>query len=89
MEARDETSTAGSYPPVTVQLLDEVVRRILSVGAPRKIDLFGSRAAGRARPDSDLDVPLALGIIGGVTSHYGTRRCHERRRRAPGSCAWA
>jgi predicted nucleotidyltransferase len=65
MDARDEMSTAGSYPPVTEQLLGEVVRRILSVGAPRKIVLFGSRAAGRARSDSDLDVLLALGITGG------------------------
>ena len=56
MDARDEMSTASSYPPVTEQLLGEIVRRILSVGAPRKIVLFGSRAAGRARSDSDLDV---------------------------------
>ena len=28
----------------------------MSVGSPRKIVLFGSRASGHARPDSDLDV---------------------------------
>ena len=49
-------SEAYHYPPVTDELLDEVVHRILSVGAPRKIVLFGSQARGQATPDSDLDL---------------------------------
>lgn len=45
-----------AFPPVTQELLAVVVQRILSVGCPQKIVLFGSRAKGTARPDSDLDL---------------------------------
>ncbi len=44
------------YPPVTAETLEEVVRRILTVGSPLRIVLFGPRATGRARPSSDLDL---------------------------------
>ncbi|MFN8454062.1 MAG: nucleotidyltransferase domain-containing protein [Anaerolineae bacterium] len=36
--------------------LNEIVRRILAVGSPQKIVLFGSRARGEAKPDSDYDL---------------------------------
>jgi predicted nucleotidyltransferase len=36
--------------------LEEIVRRILKVGNPQKIVLFGSRARREARPDSDYDI---------------------------------
>ena len=45
-----------TFPPVTDQLLAEVIRRILTIGTPLKILLFGSHAKGTARPDSDLDL---------------------------------
>ena len=44
------------YPPVTEELLQEAVRRILAVGSPERIVLFGSRARGDSRPMSDLDL---------------------------------
>lgn len=50
------TSEASTFPPVTPELLDDVVQRILDVGSPRRIVLFGSRARGDAHRNSDLDL---------------------------------
>jgi predicted nucleotidyltransferase len=47
---------AANYPPITDELLGEIVRRILATGSPERIVLFGSRARSEARPDSDLDL---------------------------------
>ena len=38
------------------ETFSEIVRRIRSVADPRKIVLFGSRARGNHRPDSDIDL---------------------------------
>ena len=37
-------------------LLTEIIRRAVEVAQPEKIILFGSRARGGARPDSDVDL---------------------------------
>jgi uncharacterized protein len=44
------------YPPLTPDLLNEIVRRILAIGNPLKIVMFGSRARGDSSPVSDLDL---------------------------------
>lgn len=46
------------FTPVTPQLLEEIVAKIIAVGSPLKIVLFGSQARGNARPDSDIDLLL-------------------------------
>ena len=46
--------------PVTEELLQDVVRAILEEVDPEMIILFGSRARGDARPDSDLDLLVVV-----------------------------
>jgi predicted nucleotidyltransferase len=41
---------------MTKDLTQDIVRRIVETVQPEKIILFGSRARGDARPDSDFDV---------------------------------
>jgi predicted nucleotidyltransferase len=41
---------------ISPEVLDEMVRRILQVGSPYRIVLFGSHARGNARPESDVDL---------------------------------
>jgi predicted nucleotidyltransferase len=38
------------------KLLERIVQRIVLAAQPDKIILFGSRARGDARPDSDIDI---------------------------------
>lgn len=49
---------SGGAPvePVTEELLERMVRRIVAEVAPEMVILFGSRARGDARPDSDVDL---------------------------------
>jgi len=42
--------------PPNDNLIDDIVRRIVETAQPEKIILFGSRARGDARPNSDFDV---------------------------------
>ncbi len=37
-------------------ILDEVIRRVLSVASPEKIILFGSSVTGKTGKDSDIDL---------------------------------
>jgi uncharacterized protein len=41
-------------------VLDEAVRRILSVVQPHRIILFGSAVHGTMKPDSDLDLLIVM-----------------------------
>jgi hypothetical protein len=50
------------------QALSEIVRRLVDVLDPESIWLFGSRAKGKARPDSDFDLLLVAKSGGGFGS---------------------
>jgi predicted nucleotidyltransferase len=45
---------------VTKEKVDELVRRIVATADPLQIIVFGSRARGDHRPDSDLDLAVIL-----------------------------
>jgi predicted nucleotidyltransferase len=47
---------SGSMNPPNNDLIGDIVRRIVETAQPEKIILFGSRARGDARPNSDFDV---------------------------------
>jgi predicted nucleotidyltransferase len=44
--------------PIVDDVVREMVQRILQVGNPQKVVLFGSRARGEARRNSDYDLPV-------------------------------
>jgi predicted nucleotidyltransferase len=45
---------------VTPEKIEEAIRRIVDYADPLQIILFGSRARGTSRPDSDLDIAVIL-----------------------------
>jgi predicted nucleotidyltransferase len=47
-------------PPVNKRLLKELVRRLVEGVAPERIVLFGSRAYGRPKKDSDIDLLVVV-----------------------------
>jgi predicted nucleotidyltransferase len=46
---------------VTSEKVDRVVQKIVKIGMPRKIILFGSYVKGTITPNSDLDVLVITG----------------------------
>ena len=53
---------------VTEAILDEMVDTLVQEIAPEQIYLFGSRARGNARPDSDIDLLIV------ESEPFGTNR---------------
>lgn len=47
-------------PPVDEALIQEIVRKIVAAFNPRRIILFGSRARGNERADSDIDLFIEM-----------------------------
>ena len=51
-----KVSTAKGMVPITDALLDQMVQAIVAEVDPEQVILFGSRARGDAREDSDVDL---------------------------------
>lgn len=51
---------AGYPVPITEALLREITNRIVEAFDPEKVILFGSRAAGTPRSDSDVDLLVIM-----------------------------
>ena len=61
--------------------IEEIVRRIVATFQPRRIVMFGSRARGDTRPDSDLDLMVEMETqdppaqrVRGIDALFGLRR---------------
>ena len=50
--------------PVTDAVIQEMVGRIVQQFHPEQVILFGSRATGTARPDSDVDLLVVMPVEG-------------------------
>ena len=53
---KQKAPTARGMAPVTDALLDQMVQAIVAEVDPEQVILFGSRARGDAREDSDVDL---------------------------------
>jgi len=60
--------------------IEHIVKRIVEALGPRRVVLFGSRARGTARPDSDVDLLVEMETplrfyerIGAVLELFGVR----------------
>ena len=60
--------------PVTDGLLGEMVQAIVDEVDPEQVILFGSRARGDEREDSDVDLLVARGAQGGEGAPAGSAR---------------
>ena len=56
MGSRQHELAADTMADVTDALLDRMIRTIVDAVDPEQVILFGSRARGDARPDSDVDL---------------------------------
>ncbi|MCB9673452.1 MAG: nucleotidyltransferase domain-containing protein [Alphaproteobacteria bacterium] len=50
----------NAFVPIDDPALERLLRRVVDVMRPLEVWLFGSRAEGRARPDSDYDLLVVL-----------------------------
>src|SRR5205085_8638049 len=57
-----------------IVLFDQLVAALLTAGQPERVILFGSRARGDARPDSDIDLLIVQAEQPGASRWQELRR---------------
>ena len=51
------------------EIIEEMVRRVVERFAPERVILFGSRATGKAAPDSDADLLVVMRCVDSPREH--------------------
>jgi predicted nucleotidyltransferase len=59
-ETERESNTAAKRGRVSEQQLDQIVRRLITALAPRRIYLFGSHLYGEPHAESDIDLMIVV-----------------------------
>lgn len=77
------TSTPQTPAAEVGALLRQIVDALVAAGQPEKIILFGSRARGEDRPDSDLDLLIVQAVQPGGSRWQELRRLRRAVRSFP------
>jgi predicted nucleotidyltransferase len=64
-------------PQITQSTIDHIVSTIVGRFNPHRIVLFGSRARGDNRLDSDLDLMIEMDVEAGIEGRERVRRIHR------------
>ncbi len=75
-------SVSLRYTPITERLLQDITRRIVDAFEPEKIILFGSRAYGKPRTHSDIDLLIVMNRLRSQSVLERDRRVAEIARSA-------
>jgi len=78
-----ETTTGGPQAADDSALLQQMVEALRATGQPERVILFGSRARGDARPDSDFDLLIVQSAQLGNSRWQELRRLRQALRRFP------
>ena len=78
-----ETPTSGARAASERSLLQQVVEALRAAGQPERVILFGSRARGDARPDSDFDLLIVQSAQPGSSRWQELRRLRQALRPLP------
>lgn len=74
----------GNFPAASEStLLQQLVEALCAAGQPERVILFGSRAQGNARPDSDYDLLIVQAAQPGNTRWQELRCLRQALRRFP------